>query len=95
MSNYTKVMIDNKALLSVQESISIGKQIFQKKLSAYRTKVDKFEEINDMDTATFSNLFDKGELGDNKEWLKWYHYAVAVNLLEKKLSDIEGIKYES
>ena len=57
MSDYAKVLVDKKALLSVQESISIGKQILQRKLAAYRTKVTKFEELNKMDTITFSNLF--------------------------------------
>ena len=95
MPKYAKVMIDKNALLSMQESISIGKQILQRKLAAYKTKVAKFEERNKMDTATFRNLFNQGELGDKKEWLKWDHYANAVNLLEKKLSDLEGIRYES
>lgn len=95
MSKYAKVLVDKNALLSVQESISIGKQILQRKLAAYRTKVAKFEKLNNMDTVTFSDLFNKGELGDKKEWLKWDHYARAVNLLEKKLSDLEGVRYES
>lgn len=95
MPEYAKVMIDKKALLSIQESISIGKHFLQRKLVTYRTKVAKFEELNNMDTQTFRNLFNKGELGDKKEWLKWDHYASAVNLLEKKISDLEGIRYES
>ena len=94
MRKYAKVIVDENALLSVQESIGIGKQILQRKLSAYRIKVAKFEKLYSMDTASFSNLFNKGELGDKKEWLKWDHYANAVNLLEKKISDLEGIKYE-
>jgi hypothetical protein len=79
----------------VQESISIGKRVLQRKLAVYRTKVAGFEKLHNMDTITFSNLFNKGELGDKKEWLEWDHYASAVNLLENKLSDLEGIKYES
>ena len=94
MPKYAKVLVDQSALLSVQESISIGKQILQRKLAAYQTKLAKFEELNNMDTITFSDLFNKGKLGDKKEWLKWDHYACAVNLLEKKLSDLEGIRYE-
>jgi len=94
MQKYAKVLVDKNALLSMQESISIGKQILERKLAAYRTKVAKFEKLNNMDTVTFGALFNKGELGDNKEWLKWDHYANAVNFLEKKLSDLEGIRYE-
>ena len=95
MPKYAKVLIDQSALLSVQESIGIGRQVLQRKLAAYRAKVAKLEELNNMDTVTFSGLFNKGELGDKKEWLKWEHYASAVNLLEKKISDLESIRYES
>ena len=95
MPKYAKVLVDKNALLSVQESISIGKQILERKLAAYRTKIAKFEELNNMDSTTFSDLFNKGELGDKKEWLKWDHYTSAVHLLEKKLSDLESIRYES
>ena len=95
MSDYAKVLVDKNALASVQESISIGKQILQRKLTAYRSKVAHFEELNTMDTATFSNLFNKGELGDNREWLKWDHFANAIKLLERKISDLDGIRYES
>lgn len=95
MQKHTKILIDNDAVLSIQESINIGKRVFQRKLMAYQTKIAKLEELNNMDTVTFSQLFNKGELGDKKEWLKWDHYASVINLLEKKLSDIEGIRYES
>ncbi|NOZ62586.1 MAG: hypothetical protein GXO74_13025 [Calditrichaeota bacterium] len=95
MPKYAKVIVEKNALLSVQESISIGKQILQRKLAAYLIKISKFEKQNDMDTVTFRKRFNKGELGDKKEWLKWDHYASAVNLLEKKLSDLEGVRYES
>lgn len=95
MSKYAKVLVDKNALLSVQESITIGKNILQRKLAAYQKKIARFEKLNNMDTVTFSKLFNKGEIGDKKEWLEWDHYASAVNLLEKKLSDIEGIRYES
>ena len=95
MSKHAKVIVDKNALLSVQESISIGKQILKRKLAVYQIKITKFEEQNNMDTVTFRKLFNKGELGDKKEWLKWDHYASAVNLLEKKLSDLECIRYET
>lgn len=94
MRKYAKVLVDKNALLSVQESISIGKQVLQRKLAVYRAKVAQFEELNTMDTVIFSTLFNKGELGDKKEWLKWDHYANAITLLEKKLSDLESIRYE-
>ncbi len=95
MSKYAKVIVDKEALMSLQESINIGKQVLQRKLAAYRIKITMFEKVNNMDTDTFMNLFNQGKLGDKKEWLKWNHYADVIALLEKKLSDLEGIRYES
>ena len=95
MSKYATVVVNKNALLSVQESISIGSQVLQRKLIAYQTKAAEFEKRNKMDTATFSKLFEKGELGDKKEWIKWDHYASVISLLKNKLSDLKGIRYES
>lgn len=95
MSKYAKVLVDESALASVQESIDIGKHILQRKLSSYQDKISQFEKQHKMDTAQFSELFNKGELGDEKEWLKWDYYASAAKMLSKKISDLEGIRYES
>ncbi|MDY6862567.1 MAG: hypothetical protein SV062_06205 [Thermodesulfobacteriota bacterium] len=95
MADYAKIMIDRNALSSLQESIDIGKQVLQRKLTAYLNKIERFEEAKGMDTATFNRLFGKGELGDNKEWIEWDHVASVVSLLKKKLYDLEKLKYES
>ena len=47
-----------------------------------------------MDTEAFIMSFNKGDLGDNKKWLEWDHVANVVNLLKKKLADLESLKYE-
>jgi hypothetical protein len=92
---YNKVLIDKEALLTVQESIQIGRQILQRKQLAYQTKISKFETTHNMDTVTFSKLFNQGKLGDQKEWLKWDHYVSVINILEQKISILENLKYES
>jgi len=94
MKNYAKVMIEKKRLSSLQESINIGKQVMERKLAAYQKKVGKFEQAGGMDTKTFIMSFNKGDLGDNKKWLEWDHVANVVNLLKKKLDDLESLKYE-
>ena len=94
MKDYAKVMIEKKGLSSLQESINIGKQVMERKLAAYQRKVGKFEQAGGMDTKTFIISFNKGDLGDNKKWLEWDHVANVVNLLKKKLDDLESLKYE-
>ena len=92
MKNYAKVMIEKRGLSSLQESINIGKQVMERKLAAYQKKVEKFEQAGGMDTEAFIMSFNKGELGDNKKWLEWDHVANVVNLLKKKLDDLESLK---
>jgi predicted chitinase len=94
MKDYAKVMIEKKGLSSLQESINIGKQVLERKLAVYKKKVEKFEQARGMDNETFMISFNKGDLGDNKEWLEWDHVASVVNLLKKKLDDLENLKYE-
>ena len=95
MSNYATIMMEKHALPSVQESLSIGKQVWERKLTTYTRRLRRFETANNMDTQTFSDLFEKGELGDQKEWLEWDHFASVVRVLQKKLRDLETIRYES
>ena len=94
MKDYAKVMIEKKGLSSLQESINIGKQFMERKLAAYQKKVEKFEQAGGMNTEAFIISFNKGNLGDNKKWLEWDHVATVVNLLKKKLDDLESLKYE-
>ena len=89
------ILVDKEALLTVQESIQIGRQILQRKQLAYQTKIAQFETTHNMETLTFSQLFNQGKLGDQKEWLKWDHYVNVINLLEQKISMLENLKYES
>ena len=54
MADYAKVMVEKNALSSLQESISIGKQVLERKLVAYQNKIKRFEETKGMDTETFN-----------------------------------------
>lgn len=94
MENYVTVMIEKNKLSSLQETINIGKHVLESKFAAYNKRSKKFEEANDMDTATFTMLFEKGELGDNKKWFEWDHVVNVVSLLKKKIDDLENLRYE-
>jgi len=48
-----------------------------------------------MDTEIFKKKFNSGELGDDKEWLEWEHFANVVSLLQKKLIDLETLKWKT
>ena len=95
MTDYASVLIEKNALPSLQESIKIGKEVLERKLSVYEKKIAKFESSEKMDTETFNLLFNEGKLGDNKKWFKWDHLAGVVKLLNKKLNDLEKIRYEA
>ena len=94
MSEIAKVTVAKDALSSLQESINIGKEVLQRKLSAYQKKILEFEKAKDMDNETFKKKFNSGELGDDKEWIEWEYFANVVSLLQKKIIDLETLKYE-
>ena len=94
MKDYAKVVIEKKGLSSLQESINIGKQVMERKLVAYTRKIEKFEQVRGMNTEAFMMLFNKGELGDNKEWIEWDHAANVASLLNRKIHDLENLTYE-
>ena len=95
MSSYTTIRVEQHALSSVQESLAIGKQVLERKLSSYVKRVQQFETQHNMDSNTFSALFECGELGDEKTWFEWDHIVSVINVLRKKLHDLETIRYEA
>lgn len=95
MEEYARVLIEKGGLPSLKDSITIGKQVIERKLAAYKKKIQTFEETKDMDNETFLTLFNNGKLGDDKEWLEWEHIANVSDLLKKKLDDLSKLKYES
>ena len=94
MEDYARVLIEKNGLSTLKESITIGKQVIERKLAVYKKKIEKFEEAKDMNNETFLTLFTNGKLGDNKEWLEWEHIANVSDLLKKKLNDLSKLKYE-
>jgi hypothetical protein len=95
MTDLAKVTVAKDALSSLQESISIGKEVLQRKLSVYQKKIAELEKAKDMDTEIFKKKFNSGELGDDKEWIEWEHFTNVVSLLQKKIIDLETLKYET
>ncbi|MCP4344177.1 MAG: hypothetical protein GY795_01455 [Desulfobacterales bacterium] len=95
MGDYAKIIVEKNSLPTLKESISIAREVLEKKLAAYKNRIKKFEETSGMNTETFTNRFETGELGDDKEWIEWDHLANVITLLQKKLNDIENIRYES
>jgi len=57
MTEIAKVTVAKDALSSLQESINIGKEVLQRKLSAYQKKILEFEKAKDMDNETFKKKF--------------------------------------
>ncbi len=94
MADFAKVMIEKNALPSLKEGIEIGREVLEKKLQAYKNRIKKFEEKKGMNTELFIKLFERGELGDDKEWIEWEHLASVTGILQKKITDLEGLRYE-
>jgi hypothetical protein len=72
MSDYATITIEKHAL---------GTHILSKKLDLYTQRLRHFEQSYGMDTDTFSQLFEQGELGDDKAFFEWDHLVSAVCML--------------
>ncbi len=94
MTDDAKILITANALPTLKESIHIGTEVLRRKHTAYQHKLRRFESANSMDTAVFTELFEKGELGDKKEWLEWEHAVSVENLLRRKLGELDAVRYE-
>ncbi len=95
MANYATILIEQNSLHSLREGLQIGKHVLERKLSAYSNRLMQCEHAANMDTPTFLRLFEQGALDDRKDWLEWEHLAAVVKLLQKKVRDLETLRYES
>jgi hypothetical protein len=95
MEEYARVLVEKDGLPSLKDSITIGKQVIERKLAVYQMKIKKLEDAKNMNNETFLRLFNNGKLGDDKEWIEWEHIANVSDLLKKKLDDLSKLKYES
>ncbi|GAK49057.1 hypothetical protein U14_00275 [Candidatus Moduliflexus flocculans] len=95
MKTYSTILIEKSALPSIQESLALGKRILEQKLATYQRRLREFEATFKFDTSTFAERFENGELGDDKVWFVWDHARSAVAVLEKKLHDLETVRYEA
>lgn len=95
MPAYATILIETSGLASLKEGLQIGKYILERKLSVYRRRLKQCEDAANMETSAFLRLFEQGELDDRKDWIEWEHLATVVNLLQKKVRDLETLRYES
>ena len=56
MEDYAKVLIKKDGLPSLKDSITIGKQVIERKLATYKKKIMEFEEAKGMNNGNFSNV---------------------------------------
>lgn len=92
---YSTILVERAALPSIQESLALGKRILEQKLATYRRRLRKFEATYKLDTPTFAERFEQGELGDEAVWFAWDHARSAAAVLEQKLRDLETVRYEA
>ncbi|QKQ97911.1 hypothetical protein GKQ38_00015 [Candidatus Nanohaloarchaea archaeon] len=55
----------------VDESVAREKRITQMKLDRVKQKIQQMEEKHGMNSEEFREKFQAGELGDEKEYMKW------------------------
>jgi len=62
-------------------------------LNTLKSEMKGYEKEYSMTWKDFLNKFDSGELGDNREWFKWYGLAVSAkdwNDTKKEIAETIG-----
>jgi len=73
---------------AIEDGVSREKRITEMKLEKIEDQIGEFEKENDMTSEKFREDFEKGNLGDNKEFMKWDMLLDAKEELEAKKKEL-------
>ena len=70
--------------LTLKKMIEVELSIVKKEIQNIKNKLKDLEKKNNMSSKEFFNKFTNGELGDKREFIKWYAYKDTLIELEKR-----------
>lgn len=86
MSQGTEVRtFEKEAVPLIRSGLSMKKAALELSLQRYEERLRHFERIHGMDSATFADRFDRGELGDEADWFEWEYHLDAYHQARKHL----------
>lgn len=70
--------------LTLKKMMEVELSIIKKEMKKIKDKLKDFEKKFKMSSDEFFKKFNNGELGDKREFIKWYAYIDTFNGLKKR-----------
>ncbi len=76
---------------TINKMLKVELGMVRRELERVKNSLDDFEKRYKMSSDEFYMKFNAGELGDDREYIKWYAYKDTFNKLMERLKEIEKI----
>ncbi|MFH1774032.1 MAG: hypothetical protein ABH874_03635 [Methanobacteriota archaeon] len=76
---------------TMKKMFKVELAMIKKEIEQVKKKLEKFEKQHKMKSEVFIKKFNAGELGDDKEYIRWYAYADTHNKLTERAKGIEMV----
>lgn len=73
----------------VVEALEREARLLRVKVRVLKRRIKEFEDRYGMDSDTFRERFEAGELGDDEEFFLWWSLLEALRAVEKRLKSVE------
>ncbi|MCK4615132.1 MAG: hypothetical protein KAU14_10045 [Thermoplasmata archaeon] len=77
-------------ITTLKKMIEVDISIQTKEMRNLRKTLEEFEEKYNMSSDEFVRRFNNGEMGDDREFIRWYAYKDAYNELEKRCNELRN-----
>ena len=76
---------------TINKMLKVELGMVRRELKQVKSSLADFEKRHNMNSDEFYKKFNTGELGDDREYIKWYAYKDTFNKLMERLKEIEKI----
>ncbi len=76
---------------TINKMLKVEMGMVKRELKRVNNSLADFEKRHKMSSDEFYEKFNAGELGDDREYIKWYAYKDTFNKLMDRLSEIEKV----
>lgn len=87
------LQVDEAIVPLIMRDIEIKKRVISTKIGEYREELGSFEQRHDLPSNEFLQKFQRGELGDELDWIRWEFLCGKVERLQNRLDALQRVVY--
>lgn len=76
---------------TLNKMLKVELSMVKREIKQVKKSLADFEKCHKMNSDEFYEKFNKGKLGDDREYIKWYAYKDTFNKLMERSKEIEKI----